>query len=311
MPRAHPPGPQRLTELLNRPLETAQPLPPAASGRWTPAVPATEGLTSRSQRRHPRVIQVPAALAGMVTRPGWLAVLGFALVLVVAAVIVAVRTGNAVSAAAPTPLATGPVRLSTPGGGSASSPVPSGSQGGTPVLSRSTPGGSAGPSGQVTVHVVGRVARPGVVRLPAGARLQDAVAAAGGSARRADLAAVNLARPLTDGEQVYIPAVGEPGRSASGAPSSGGRATGSRPPGTSGPGASSRGAGGPSGTNAIDLNTADAPTLESLPGVGPVLADRIVQWRRQHGRFTSVEELAEVPGIGDKLLARISPQVRV
>lgn len=152
------------------------------------------------------------------------------------------------------------------------------------------------PEPDLIVHVAGQVKRPGIVRLVPGDRVVDAITAAGGAGEEADLAAVNLARPVMDGEQVYVPAPGEPPP----APASGGAANG---------GAGGSGAG--PGSAVIDLNTADAAALVALPGVGPVLAERIVDWRTEHGRFTSVDELAEVSGIGDKLLGQLRDKVRV
>ena len=148
-------------------------------------------------------------------------------------------------------------------------------------------------SALVVVHVVGQVRHPGVLRLPAGSRVADAVAAAGGATRTADLGLLNLARVLVDGEQVRVPAPGDPVAVAPVLPGGGGGAGG--PPGS---------ASGP-----VSLNTADLAALDTLPGVGPVLAQRILDWRTAHGRFASVDELGEVSGIGDKLLAQLSPLV--
>jgi competence protein ComEA len=145
----------------------------------------------------------------------------------------------------------------------------------------------------VVVHVVGRVRHPGVRRLPAGSRVADAVQAAGGVTGRADLSLLNLARVLVDGEQVRVPAVGE---QVGPVASAGGGAAGGAGPGGA--------AGAP-----VPLNTADLAALDTLPGVGPVLAQRILDWRTAHGRFTSVDELGEVSGIGEKLLAQLSPRV--
>jgi competence protein ComEA len=163
------------------------------------------------------------------------------------------------------------------------------------------------------VHVVGAVARAGVVRLPPGSRVLDAVTAAGGASPGADLAQLNLARPVIDGEQVHVPKKGETlpvGASqaaGTGIPGvAGGVGAGGGAGGAGGPGSGSGGAGVP-----VDLNSADLAALDTLPGVGPVLAQRIVDWRTEHGRFSSVDELGEVSGIGDKLLAQISPKVRV
>ena len=156
---------------------------------------------------------------------------------------------------------------------------------------------------QVVVQVVGQVRRPGVVSLHGGARVQDAVAAAGGALPSADLTAVNLARMVTDGEQIQVPRPGQtmtPPVSAVG----GGAAAGAGSSATPGGSAASTGA-------VVDLNTADVSGLDALPGVGPVLAQRIIDWRTQNGRFTSVDELGEVSGIGDKVLARLRTHVRV
>jgi len=144
------------------------------------------------------------------------------------------------------------------------------------------PAAPVGPQERVVVHVVGAVARPGVVELALGARVSDAVAASGGSLPAADLAGVNLARVLADGEQLVVPVVGE----VAAAPVQ------------------------PAHDGLVDLTTADAATLEELPGVGPVLAERIVEHRTAHP-FTSVDELDDVPGIGPALLADLRTRVRV
>jgi competence protein ComEA len=132
---------------------------------------------------------------------------------------------------------------------------------------------------QTFVHVLGAVARPGLYPLGPGSRVVDAVAAAGGFTADANQGGVNLARPVVDGEQLVVPAVGEP------------------VPQTSAPaGAASAPAG------KLDLNAATAEQLETLPRVGPALSARILQWRTENGRFTSVDDLLEVPGIGEKTL---------
>jgi competence protein ComEA len=152
----------------------------------------------------------------------------------------------------------------------------------------------------LVVHVVGQVAKPGLVRLKAGARVADAIESAGGATRAADLEAMNLARALVDGEQVFVPKPGEQPPAVAGPQVPGGS--------TAGDGSGSVGG---SATGSVNLNTADLNALDSLPGVGPVLAQRIVDWRTEHGRFTSVEELGEVSGIGDKLLSQLRPKVTV
>ncbi|HKT56419.1 MAG TPA: helix-hairpin-helix domain-containing protein [Microbacterium sp.] len=152
---------------------------------------------------------------------------------------------------------------------------------------------------RVYVDVVGAVRHPGMFVLPKDARVLDAISAAGGFTAKAQRDAVNLARPLTDGEQLAVPAVGSapPG----GAPSAPGVAGGSAV--TTGSGA---GAGGK-----VSLNTATQEQLEALPRIGPALAERILQWRTQNGRFTSVDDLLAVPGIGDKMLASLRDLVTV
>jgi len=138
--------------------------------------------------------------------------------------------------------------------------------------------------------VAGTVVHPGIVTLSAGARVADAIAAAGGALPGADTSGVNLARLVVDGEQVLV---GLP--ATAGAPHAGA------------PGASSAGAdAGP-----LDLNAATLDELQDLPGVGPVLAQRIVDWRTANGRFNSVDELQEVSGIGEQRLADLRDRVRV
>lgn len=133
----------------------------------------------------------------------------------------------------------------------------------------------AAPAASVFVHVSGAVATPGLYVLGEGARVVDAIAAAGGFAPGADEAAVNLARPLSDGEQLHVPAAGEV----------------SQPQDAAAP-----------GDGRVNLNTADAAQLDTLPRIGPAMAARIIEWREANGRFTSVEDLLAVPGIGDKML---------
>lgn len=149
-----------------------------------------------------------------------------------------------------------------------------------------------GPADDVVVHVVGQVHDPGVVELPAGARVVDAVTAAGGATTDADLSGLNLARPVVDGEQVLVP---RPGEEAPEAAPGGGEEGGD-----GGPGASP---GGP--TARVDLNRATAAELEALPGIGPVLAERIVAHRDEHGAFASVDALQAVRGVGPSLLAEL------
>jgi competence protein ComEA len=169
-----------------------------------------------------------------------------------------------------------------------------------------TPGGaaptvsaSASPSPPpLVIHVAGKVRRPGVLRLPPGARVGDAVTAAGGALAGVDLSSLNLARPLADGEQVLVGVRPPPGSASAGAVSS------------LGGGAGSEGAGLP-GTGLVDLNTATAEQLDALPGLGPVLAERIIEHRSTRGRFESVEELRDVTGIGERKFADLRDRVTV
>lgn len=184
-------------------------------------------------------------------------------------------------------------------------PVPAGGGSVDPGVAPATGGQVIGATadaraGDVVVDVVGRVRRPGVVHLPQGSRVEQAVTAAGGARSDADLSRVNLARLLVDGEQIVVPRPGEPATPAEvveGAP------VGAAASVTAGA------AGHPTGP--VDVNTATLAELDTLPGVGPVLAQRIVDWRTQNGRFTSVDELGEVSGIGDAVLARLRPLVRL
>ncbi|WSS29260.1 ComEA family DNA-binding protein [Streptomyces sp. NBC_01185] len=161
-----------------------------------------------------------------------------------------------------------------------------------------TPGPAAGsragvaPGGQIVVDVSGKVRRPGIQHLPAGSRVADALRAAGGVREGADVSMLNRARVLTDGEQV---AVGLPG-----APPPGG--------GTAADGGPGAGQAGPMAP--LSLGTATVEQLETLPGVGPVLAQHIIEYRTEHGGYRSVDELREVDGIGDRRFADLRPLVR-
>ena len=153
----------------------------------------------------------------------------------------------------------------------------------------------------IVVQAAGAVARPGVYRLPPGARVADLVDAAGGPTADAAVEEVALAARLADGQRVVVPRVGDPTTVAT-AP------TGAGPGATGATGAS--GASGASG-GPLDLNAASAADLDRLPGVGPATATAIVRYREQHGPFTSVEQLGEVPGIGPAKLDALRPLVTV
>lgn len=194
-------------------------------------------------------------------------------------------------------------------------PVPVDAPGAVPSASGGLAlvGPSAAPSPtELVVHVSGQVAAPGVYRVAAGARVGDALALAGGPLPDAALQAVNLARPLADGEQVVVPSPGEaaapaPAPAPGAAP--GGAAT---PAGGAAPAGGTAPAGGavrPDGT--VDLNLATVADLDELPGVGPVLAQRIVDHRAAIGRFSDVAQLREVSGIGEQRFQDLAPLVAV
>jgi len=151
--------------------------------------------------------------------------------------------------------------------------------------------------GRVTVHVAGAVRRPGLYRLAAGSRIDDALRRAGGPRARADLTAVNLATKLEDGRQVIVPERG-----------SGGSAGASPAPGS---GSAAAGGAGSAPAAPVNLNTATLEQLDTLDGIGPGIGQRIIDYREQHGGFRNVDELGEVPGIGDKRMATLRPLVTV
>ena len=172
----------------------------------------------------------------------------------------------------------------------------------------------AGPSGETSgsagstplrVHVVGEVARPGVVSLAPGSRVADAVGAAGGPTRHARAERINLAAPLDDGQQVLVPSAHTPqdaldrvagAAQAQPTPTTGGAGAGGEPGGAE-----------PGGT--VDLNTADATELQTLPGVGPATAEKIIAHRETVGPFTGLQDLDAVPGIGPATLDRLRDHV--
>lgn len=159
-----------------------------------------------------------------------------------------------------------------------------GDHGATSEVARPSAGASATPfaGGAVFVHILGAVERPGLYELREGDRAIDAVAAAGGFTDVADQAQLNLARFVTDGEQIVVPVIGEV------------------------PAGSTVAADG-----RVNLNTADAAALDTLPRVGPAMAERIIAWREENGRFTAVEDLLGVSGIGDKTFEALKDLVTV
>lgn len=169
-----------------------------------------------------------------------------------------------------------------------------------PITSTATESATADRSAVIAVSVTGAVRKPGLVRLPNGSRVADAIEKAGGPTDRANLTGLNLAQKLSDGASVVVSAAA--GESGSGSASAVGD-TGADP-------AASASAAHPAGGK-VDLNTADVAALDALPGVGPVTAASIVSWREKNGRFSSVEQLQEIQGIGPARYASLAPLVTV
>ncbi|MFC7493515.1 MULTISPECIES: helix-hairpin-helix domain-containing protein [unclassified Nocardioides] len=293
-PRADQIASRRL-ELLTAELHAARPDPPPEQDSWleghtrirplravpdpvpepAPPLPPVVPVPGRHAARRARAAPggVPDALRGRIS-------LGPSQLLVVA---VLVAVGLAVTAwwvvrgdpqrlEAPGPLLASAAPLADATAAAASLESPG----------ATAPGGAAG----VTVDVTGKVRKPGIVVLDVGARVVDALEAAGGARPGVDLSSLNLARLLVDGEQVVV---GRPATAPVAIPSDGAPASGAL----------------------VNLNTAGQAELETLPEVGPVTAEAILAWRTEHGGFSAVDELLEVDGIGDATLAQIAPHVTV
>ena len=168
---------------------------------------------------------------------------------------------------------------------------------GVPVPTAGAPTGAGGAAATATpsvvVHVLGAVRNPGVYELAATSRVVDAISAAGGVLDDAELAAVNLARTLVDGEQLYVPRIGE------------------TPPVSAPDAASGGGASGSANGGLVNLNTATLAELDTLPRIGPALAQRIIDYRTANGPFAAIDDLADVPGIGDATLEGLRALVTV
>lgn len=190
------------------------------------------------------------------------------------------------------------------GGGERTVPLPApatgSSAGGGPGRGEQAAAGDVrldSPSGMAYVHVVGAVRRPGVYRVGARARVQEAIRRAGGATRRAELDAINLAAVVSDGAQIVVPRRG---------------AAGVAPPAGSGAVVGAGAAAAPGAPSApVNLNTATEQQLETLDGVGPATAAKILDYRRTNGGFRSVDDLDAVPGIGPKRLAALRDKVTV
>lgn len=295
---------------------------PVPRGPVVRPLPIVEEIDRRPLRPHRTWRDVP--------RPPRAAVLGTAaLVLIAGGTFHLASTGGALDAGsdpggapisgASSSAGAGPASTRAPD--AASSPVGespragAGSPEGSASTESSSPGSSStGPTETtaVLVHVSGAVADPGVVELRVGDRVDDAIAAAGGATPEADLDAVNLARPVQDGEQIRVPL---PGEQVTAPPPAGAPETAE---GTGG-GSTGDGSGASGGTDAaqgaaderIDINTASAAQLEELPGVGPAIAQRIVEHREAEGPFASVDDLEDVPGIGPATLEKMRDRATV
>jgi competence protein ComEA len=292
----------RRLALLGAELAAARPVSedPAAADEseddWMRESPPAERAPERAPRvpvpgRHAArragrlaVAAIPETLRGRVALgPAQVTVLALLTALGLAVTCWWVVRGSATEVVAPSVLTSGPaaaspaplVEVPSAGSGSGAAPARPGASGTAAV-------------GRVTVDVAGRVRRPGIAVLDSGSRVVDALEAAGGARPGTDLAGLNLARVLVDGEQILVGVPAPVGLAASAVPS---------------PGAP----GGP----LVNLNTASESELEGLPEVGPVTAQAILAWRSEHGGFTSVDELLEVDGIGDATLGRLAPYVTV
>ncbi|MEU9929316.1 helix-hairpin-helix domain-containing protein [Streptomyces anulatus] len=289
-----PPAPVRVRESEPLPVREPEPVPAPVSvsvsetvGEVPGGTPRVRRLVSAVRERLPLWVRLRCGMA-----PRTPVVLGLVLLAAVGVAAFhfwsvrpqAVRAPEPVAdEAAASALPPDPLRSGAP------DPVPRPAAGEPPDA-----GGSGRAGGQIVVDVSGKVRRPGVRRLPAGSRVADALDAAGGVRAGTDMTGLNRARLLMDGEQVVVGL--PPGPPVSG-PAGGGQA------GIDGPGGA-----GPSAP--LSLNTATAEQLETLPGVGPVLAQHMIDYRAENNGFRSVDELRQVSGIGDRRFAELQPLVR-
>ena len=290
-------------------------------------LPAAPSLGSMAEHRW----DTAPATAEQMPRRRWL--MSFRGAVLAVCLLIGLTAGFAVLRAGGTDAEVGSVELdagdadSTPrpesGSGAGTGPGPTHAAGETePDAVRHDGGTEPAPGTEITepaavpsvlvIHVAGAVGRPGVVRVPSGSRAGDAVEAAGGTAADADLAAVNLAAPLQDGMMVVVPRIGENAGTPPVAGTDGADASGS------GQGIGGTGAGGPGGSGEggasgalVNINSGSLQELDSLPRVGPVIAQRIIDWREEHGTFSKPEDLDAVPGIGEAMLAALLPLITV
>lgn len=267
-----------LARLPDAPPPADDPLPPPgvvhAAGRHAAPRPAGPSLGDRVARLVPDSFRGGVAL----DRGALVVVLVLALLGAGAAAYAVTRDAGSSSPAPPSAVTSAEPLVEAAPAAPAAPSAPSAS---------AAPASSGAGEATVTVHVAGEVRRPGVLDLPAGSRVDDAVQQAGGARRGTDLSGLNLARVLVDGEQVLVGVVGPvPGAAASAAEQAPGSAAA-----------------------LVSLNTATLDQLDTLPGVGPVTAQKILDWREANGAFSAVEELLEIDGIGDKTLAELAPHV--
>jgi competence protein ComEA len=245
--------------------------PDAALSRWLPDVSKTNGTAGWIA-----AVRADPGRAGVIA----LAAVGVIAVLVTVFTLARDRTPAVASAKLP------PVEMV-----SSASPTPGPS-----------PPAAAGP---VVVSVVGLVHKPGLVTLAPGARIADALTAAGGALDGADLIGLNMARRVADGEQIIVGIVAAPGQP----PAMGSSISAS--PAETAPDAAATAGKPPAPGELLDLNAATVEQLDTLPGVGPVTAAAIIAWRDANGRFTSVDQLGDVDGIGPARLEKLRALVRV
>jgi competence protein ComEA len=253
---------------------------------------------------------LPAAWRGARVDPGRPGATALALVAIAAAVLAAVGVWWQRPQVQPVGGLPTVVALTEPGAagepepdGSGPAPTPARPPTGPDAANGSAPAGASTapapepPGAQLVVSVSGKVRSPGLVEVPAGARVADALAAAGGALPGTDLTQLNLARRVNDGEQVAVGVPAAPDAAPAAGP------TGS---------AAAPAAGGPSAPTArLDLNAASADQLDGLPGIGPVTVQRILEWRARNGRFSQVEQLREIEGIGERRFAQLRELVTV
>ena len=304
---------QRLERLGAGRVGPAPPAPQAGPAAGPATEPATEpaadpGVASplglwAPRERSPRAAlaaRLPEAVRHGVLDPGRRGLAALAALALTAAL-----GGAWYFASAPSGRESRPATARSPSTAASSAATPPASAAsGWPGTSSPTPISSPTPA-PIVVDVVGKVAAPGVVELPAGARIRDAVDAAGGALPGTDLTALDLASRLSDGQEIFVgipPPSGEAARAAGGV-------VGGEPPTTDGGPAGGSGDGS-AASAVVDLNTATLAQLETLPGVGPALAQRILDWRAQHGRFATTAQLQDVSGIGPAKYAALAGRVR-